>query len=91
MDQHNRDANTIITVLHETCELSREMAVPLHRWIETTANLDDCEWRFQGNLGFGGKLWFEREGWRVSCYPEDETPRRCEAIEKANAVLKGLR
>jgi hypothetical protein len=32
------------------------------------------EWRFQGCLGFGGKFYNEEDGFRVTCYPEDETP-----------------
>ncbi len=48
------------------------------------------EFRFQGSLGFGGKLYVERDGLRVSCYREDETPARIEAIEKTNAALAAL-
>jgi hypothetical protein len=49
------------------------------------------EFRFQGALGFGGKLYVEPRRWRVSCYREDETPERVEAIWVTNAALDGLR
>jgi hypothetical protein len=49
----------------------------------------DCtEWRFQGELGFGGKF-YPRE-MRVSCYPEDETPKRRTMVERANAALRKM-
>lgn len=43
------------------------------------------EWRFQGNLGFGGKFRYPRM--RVDCYKEDESPERLAAIERANTKL----
>lgn len=48
------------------------------------------EYRFQGNLGFGGKLY--RSGGRcwVSCYHENETPERKAVIERVNAELSQL-
>lgn len=49
------------------------------------------EFRFQGSLGFGGKLYITRQRWRVSCYSEDETPERLAAIERANKRLAELR
>ncbi|WP_426513135.1 hypothetical protein ACPPVO_22415 [Dactylosporangium sp. McL0621] len=49
------------------------------------------EFRFMGSLGFGGKLYVEPRRWRVSCYREDETPERVEAIRVTNEALVGLR
>ena len=51
------------------------------------------EWRFIGNLGFGGK--FRNNGNRgnvpyVDCYPEDETPERLVMIERANERLSAV-
>ena len=54
------------------------------------------EWRFQGLLGFGGKFWNEysyinnKYEWRVSCYTEDENPKRLKLIEETNKKLKIL-
>lgn len=64
------------------------------------------EFRFQGNLGFGGK--FRRkeelrrvktvvqpvsvwvERWYVTMYPEDAAPARQEAVQRANDALQEL-
>ncbi len=46
------------------------------------------EYRFCGNLGFGGKYWIERN--KVSCYGEHETPERLAAMEKTNQELEKL-
>lgn len=47
---------------------------------------DSCnEFRFIGNLGFGGKYW--QKGY-VTCYKEDETPERKNIIEKLNSEIK---
>ena len=46
------------------------------------------EWCFAGNLGFGGK-YYSREN-RVSCYREDETPKRDGIIADTNIALRGI-
>lgn len=48
------------------------------------------EYRFQGSLGFGGKLWIDPYNVRVSCYPEDVTPERSSAIDFANIEIHQL-
>ena len=49
------------------------------------------EYRFMGSLGFGGKIWLPLDqAPYVSCYGENETPERNEAIEKANQELSRL-
>lgn len=55
-----------------------------------TADLS-VEWRFQGFLGFGGKLY--ADGWdvpRVGCYREDETPARRAVIDDLNARIRAM-
>ncbi len=44
------------------------------------------EYRFQGILGLGGKIYLEDPP-RVSCYTEDETPEILQAIQKVNTKL----
>jgi hypothetical protein len=49
------------------------------------------EYRFQGTLGFGGKVWL----WNgpapyVTCYKEDETAERKAVVDRTNAELKRL-
>ncbi len=48
------------------------------------------EFRFFGNLGFGGKLHVGAEYLYVSMYSEDETPDRFAAVQTANTRLKAL-
>lgn len=77
-------ADAIWTVLVECCG-ARES----HR--ETFIRcMQGVEYRVGGSLGFGGKLYVDRQGCRVSCYREDETPERRAAIDAANVRLKAL-
>jgi len=46
------------------------------------------EYRFIGNLGFGGKFWPDH--WTVTCYIEHETPERTEIIRRTNKALADL-
>lgn len=49
------------------------------------------QWRFKGDMGFGGKLITRSDmSCRVSCDPEDTMPARREAADKANLLLKNL-
>lgn len=49
------------------------------------------EYRFCGELGFGGKLYLEeRYAPRVSCYKEDDTPERLKMLDVANKELEKL-
>jgi hypothetical protein len=48
------------------------------------------EYRFQGAVGFGGKLNFDGHRLYVTCYREDETPERLKDIDAANAKLGEL-
>lgn len=45
------------------------------------------EFRFQGDLGFGGKVWADRRRVYVDCYRENETPENLAKIERTNAEL----
>lgn len=47
------------------------------------------EYRFQGSLGFGGKIYLENPPC-VSCYSEDETSEGNRKIKNANAVLAAI-
>ena len=49
------------------------------------------EFRFQGSLGFGGKIWiYNSEVPYVNFYPEDSTPSRERAVLGANDELAEL-
>ncbi len=49
------------------------------------------EYRFQGSLGFGGKVWLYNGDYPyVNCYREDQTPERKKAIAQADQALREL-
>lgn len=48
------------------------------------------EFRFQGALGFGGKVYSDPGRVYVTCYPEDKTAQRKRRIAVANARLAAL-
>lgn len=54
----------------------------------TEAKYPCSEWRFCGQLGFGGKYRSDRN--TVDCYSEDETPERLAIIGKLNEALKSI-
>lgn len=53
---------------------------------EKDGDYPSLEYRFQGSLGFGGKVYLDDPP-RVSCYPEDETPARNKQIKSVNDLL----
>jgi len=48
------------------------------------------EWRFMGSLGMGGKLFKSCGRIWVSCYSEDETPKRRATIARVNREIEAL-
>jgi hypothetical protein len=48
------------------------------------------EFRFQGSLGFGGKVWSNGGTVYVNCYREDETPEMLEMMALVNTKLSQL-
>lgn len=88
MTEHPRPATDeqrrVWRILHEECGAREEIPDDfIYHW--------PCdEYRFQGALGFGGKVWQARGRYqplRVTCYEENATPERKAAIERANARL----
>lgn len=55
-----------------------------HAWPTTS------EYRFTGNLGFGGKVRHEQGRTYVTCYSEDETTERRATMQVTNRMLEGL-
>lgn len=56
---------------------------------EFTSENPTSEYRFQGDLGFGGKFRFPALS--VDCYPEHSTPTRIAMMHAANAALAELK
>lgn len=80
-------ASVVYDMLVDECGAKESGRSDLINWMSVQGG---AEFRFQGSLGFGGKCWNDRELIRVSCYPEDKTPERMEAIGNANARLHKL-
>ncbi len=61
------------------------------QWDEFNHHFPQCrEFRFQGSLGFGGKVWADSRRVYVTCYGEDMTPERGDMIGHANSSLLAL-
>jgi len=82
-------ANAIYDVLVKecgACDYGHDRESFVHRQITE----EIPEWRFCGDLGFGGKFWRNCGRWYVTCYREDETPKRLAMIDAANESLGKL-
>lgn len=83
----------VIKILVEECGMRPPDRYCAFRYHVAEAK-DPCrEYRFMGDLGFGGK--FRNNGNNnntphVDCYREHETPSRLAMIERANARLAAL-
>ncbi len=78
-------AGRVWTILVEECGASED---DRGAFVSNAGTRGVTEWRFQGSLGFGGKFYANSvDEFRVSCYPEDETPARARKIASANARL----
>jgi hypothetical protein len=85
------DLNAAYDVLVRICgarENGREMFLANVR--DDTLQGFPLEYRFQGDLGFGGKFWINDGRVYVSCYREDETDERRGRIAVANHMLAEL-
>ena len=85
--------NSIYDILIRCCGAS-EYEQDRQEFVRVAGDWDEnktFEWRFQGSLGFGGKIWlYNSEVPYVNCYPEDSNPSRERSIKKANAELAWL-
>ena len=78
----------IYTILIEECGAS-DRTRDREDFIAEATQSTFSEYRFCGNLGFGGKFYKSRSKphWYVSLYPEDRTPVRDETVSQANKRL----
>lgn len=93
---NEKTANAIYDILVEEC------GAPSHadsrmNFVQSQIVEVVREWRFQGNLMFGGKFWRQEYGrpsrnnsWYVNYYNEHQTPERDAMQEAANARLATL-
>lgn len=86
-------ADAVWKVLVEECgarDDDETMEYQFKRYVMTPMGGFGHEFRFIGNLGFGGKFNVSGGGTWVSCYPEDSTPERDEAIRKARRRIHAI-
>ena len=100
---HNK-LNLMYDILETTCKASpglREMLLGNAKVALEDRPQHTHEFRFQGALGYGGKIWISPEQplepdplsrlkLYVTCYKEDETTERLNMIEAANRQLKEI-
>jgi hypothetical protein len=79
-------ASAAYSVVVEECGA---MEIERASWLAYAAEASGFpkEFRCCQSLGFGGKLRFNHRGLYVDCYPEDETPKRLDAMNRANRRL----
>lgn len=58
-------------------------------FVHLAQETDPLEYRFQSDLGFGGKVYLESPP-RVTCYKENETAARNRKIENVNELLRAI-
>ena len=90
-------ADAVFDILVEHCGAREDMR---EGFVFHQSNEFCPEYRFIGNLGFGGKFWrnhsFRPDGtlgehWYVANYSEDDTPATAAARAGANPLLNDLR
>ena len=85
-------ANQIYDLLKEHVGASEYWRDDFVFSLEKPLKYSSSEFRFQGNLDFGGKFRrSEYSGWYVDFYKEDETPEKLENVKKVNILLKALK
>lgn len=83
-------ANAVYTILEKTCgAFPQDRFSFVYEFTQESEYSPTSEWRFCGDLGFGGKFRFPRI--TVDCYREDETEERLAQIKKANEELSAIR
>lgn len=82
-------AEAIYTIAVEECG-ARDTINDRYDYVRYAVSDDGFEYRFGGMLGFGGKILNSGDRVCITCYPEDRTPDRDAAIERANARISIL-
>lgn len=82
-----RQAAEIFDELAELCGASASVRDSFMHTLVSGMVEPPVEFRFQGDLGFGGKFRVTRDRVYVDCYPEDRNDERDRAIRAMNAWL----
>lgn len=84
-------AEQIWEVLARTCGAEAMKEDFIYHASKALQSGEKLEYRFQGALGFGGKVYINYDPKpRVSCYPEDETVQRKWMAIEANEQLSRM-
>lgn len=78
------NADKIYSILVDICKAPEQERA---NFVYRQSKEHISEWRFCGDLGFGGKFWRNNGRHYVSCYSENLTPRLQKVIDKANELL----
>jgi len=84
---NEKTANKIYDILVKECGASE---TEREHFVYSQTSEEIREWRFCGELGFGGKFWRNDDRLYVNCYNEDLTPKRSKMIEQANKLLETI-
>lgn len=80
-----------LAICAKVAEILAEECGSRHTAQEIASCWPECrEYRFQGSLGFGGKVWSSSGRVYVNCYPEHMTDERRVMIERANERLAAV-
>lgn len=83
--------NKCYSVLVKDARASESMRLSFINAMMDDRQYHECyEFRFCGDLGFGGKFWRYDGKVSISCYPEDLTPDRKDIIDIVNKKLINL-
>ena len=82
------EANKIYDVISAICGAPKYNRLPFIN-LQTTEFIK--EYRFMGDLGYGGKFWRNNNRWYVNCYNEDNNQSIQKRISVANEMLDNLR
>ena len=81
-------ANKVYDILVEVCGANSDNR---NTFVHNQTTEFQYEWRFMGNLGFGGKFKRGDHGsLSVDCYQEDSSPEKVAIMTKANDLLAPL-
>jgi len=81
-------AHKIFDILVEECGASEDLR---SHFVHTQSTVNCKQFRFQGDLGYHGKLYVSEKRWYVDCAVDDLSNPRYRIIEKANCRLNELK
>jgi hypothetical protein len=84
-----KQAEDIYDILEQVCGANKDLRFDFVSYITRPLPWGH-EYRFQGNLSFGGKLYSNSQGVYVDCYSEHKTVQVASEIDEANKRINEL-